>query len=62
RKRRTPENTILSQPYCRRVSTDRPNRISSLLAASFEGTAAQPARVTVAEPVEDDATKTRLWS
>ena len=23
RKRRTPENTILSQPYCRRVSTDR---------------------------------------
>ena len=29
RKRRTPENTILSQPYCRRVSTDRPNRESS---------------------------------
>ena len=26
RKRRIPENTILSQPYCRRVSTDRPNR------------------------------------
>ena len=26
RKRRTPENTILSQPYCRRVSTNRPNR------------------------------------
>ena len=26
RKRRTPENTILSQPYRRRVSTDRPNR------------------------------------
>ena len=25
RKRRTPENTILSQPHCRRVSTDRPN-------------------------------------
>ena len=24
RKRRTPENIILSQPYCRRVSTDRP--------------------------------------
>ena len=37
RKRRTPENTILSKPYCRRVSTDRPNRESSLLAASFEG-------------------------
>ena len=26
RKRRTPENTTLSQPYCRRISTDRPNR------------------------------------
>ena len=37
RKRRTPENTILSQPYCRRVSTDRPNRKSSQLAASLEG-------------------------
>ena len=37
RKRRTPENTILSQPYCRRVSTDRPNRESSQLAASLEG-------------------------
>ena len=36
RKRRTPENT-LSQPYCRRVSTDRPNRESSQLAASLEG-------------------------
>ena len=34
RKRRTPENTILSQPYCRRVSTDRPNRESRQLAAS----------------------------
>ena len=30
RKRRTPENTILSQPYCRRVSTDRPNREGSI--------------------------------
>ena len=37
RKRRTPENTILSQPYCRRVSTDRPHRESSQLAASLEG-------------------------
>ena len=36
RKRRTPENTILSQPYCRRVSTDRLNRESSQLAASLE--------------------------
>ena len=30
----TPENTTLSQPYCRRVSTDRPNREGSQLAAS----------------------------
>ena len=37
RKRRTPENTTLSQPYCRRVSTDRPNREGSQLAASLEG-------------------------
>ena len=37
RKRRTPENTILSQPSCHRVSTDRPNRESSQLAASLEG-------------------------
>ena len=37
RKRRTPENTILSQPYCRRVSTVRANRESSQLAASLEG-------------------------
>ena len=37
RKRRTPENTILSQPYCRRVSTDRSDREGSHLAASLEG-------------------------
>ena len=30
-------NTILSQPYRRRVSTDRPNREGSQLAASLEG-------------------------
>ena len=37
RKRRTPGNTILSQPYRRRVSTDRLNREGSQLAASLEG-------------------------
>ena len=37
RKGRTPGNTILSQPYRRRVSTDRLNRESSQLAASLEG-------------------------
>ena len=36
-KRCTPENTILSQPYCRRVSTDRSDREGSQLAASLEG-------------------------
>ena len=37
RKRRAPGNTILSQPYRRRVSTDRLNRKGSQLAASLEG-------------------------
>ena len=37
RKRRTPENTILSQPYWRRVSTDRSDREGSQSAASLEG-------------------------
>ena len=37
RKRRAPGNTILSQPYRRRVSTDRLNREGSQLAASLEG-------------------------
>ena len=36
-KRRTPENTILSQPCCRHVSTDRPNREGSQLVASLDG-------------------------
>ena len=37
RKRRAPRNTILSQPYRRRVSTDGLNRDGSQLAASLEG-------------------------
>ena len=37
RKGRAPGNTILSQPYRRRVSTDRPNREGKQLAASLEG-------------------------
>ena len=37
RKKRTPENTIFSQPYCRRVSTDRPDREGSQLTTSLEG-------------------------
>ena len=37
RKTGAPGNTILSQPYRRRVSTDRLNREGSQLAASLEG-------------------------
>ena len=37
RKRRAPGNTILNQPYRRRVSTDRLNRDGSQFAASLEG-------------------------
>ena len=37
RKRRAPGNTVLSQPYRRRVSTGRLNREGSQLAASLEG-------------------------
>ena len=37
RKRRTPGNAIPSQPYRRRVSTDRLNCERSQLAASFQG-------------------------
>ena len=37
RKRRAPGNTILNQPYRRRISTDRLNRDCSQLAASLEG-------------------------
>ena len=37
RKRRAPGNTLLSQLYRRRVSTDRLNREGSQLAASLEG-------------------------
>ena len=37
RKRRAPGNTILSQPYRRRVSTGRLNRAGSQLAAPLEG-------------------------
>ena len=36
-KRRAPGNTILTQPYRRRVSTDRLNREGSQLTASLEG-------------------------
>ena len=37
RKRRAPGNTILNQPYLRRVSTDMLNRDGSQLGASLEG-------------------------
>ena len=57
-KRRTSENTILSQPYCRRVSTDRPNRESSQLAASLEG---EPGPTPAGKSLPHSYPKTRFW-
>ena len=60
RKRRTPENTILSQPYCRRVSTDnRPNRKSSQLAASLEG---EPGPTPAGKTLPHSYPETRFFS
>ena len=48
RKRRAPGNTILNQPYRRRVSTDRLDRDGNQLAASLEGEPGPtPARKTL---------------
>ena len=58
RKRRTPENTILSQPYCRRVSTDRPNRESSQLAVSLEG---EPGPTPAGKTLPHSYPETRVW-
>ena len=58
RKRRTPENTILSQPYCRRVSTDRPNRESSHLTASLEG---EPGPTPAGKTLPNSYPETRFW-
>ena len=57
RKRRTPENTILSQPHCRRVSTDRPNREGSQLAASLEG---EPGPTLAGKTLPHSCPKTRF--
>ena len=57
RKRRTPENTILSQTYCRRVSTDRPNRKGSQLAASLEG---EPGRTPAEKILSHSYPETRF--
>ena len=58
RKRRTPENTIFSQPYCRRVSTDRPNRESSQLAASLED---EPGPTPAGKILPHSYLETRFW-
>ena len=58
RKRRTPENTILSQPYCRRISTDRPNRESSQLAASLEG---EPGPTPAGKTLPHSYPETMFW-
>ena len=73
RKRRTPENTIPSQQYCRRVSTDRSDREGSQLAASLEGEPGPtPAGKTLPhsypetrfrrERARDIKCQSRLWS
>ena len=59
RKRRTPENTVLSQPHCRRVSTDRPNRESSQLTASLEG---EPGPTPAGKTLPQIKCQSRLWS
>ena len=58
RKRRTPEDTILSQPYCRRVSTDRPNREGSQLAASLEG---EPGPTPAGKTLPHSYPENRFW-
>ena len=58
RKRRTPEDTTPSQPYCRRVSTDRPNRESSQLAASLEG---EPGPTPSGKTLPQSYPETRFW-
>ena len=57
RKRRTPGNTILSQPYRRRVSTDRPNRESSQLATSLES---EPGLTPAGKTLPDSYPETRF--
>ena len=57
-KRRTPEKTILSQPYCRRVSTDRPNREGSQLAVSHED---KPSPTPAGKTLPRSNPETRFW-
>ena len=57
RKGRTPGNTILSQLYRRRVSTDRPNREGSQLAASLEG---EPGPTSAGKTLPHSYLKTRF--
>ena len=58
RKRRAPGNTILNQPYRRRVSTDRLNRDGSQLAASLEG---EPGPTPAGKTLPRSYPETRFW-
>ena len=58
RKRRTLGNTILSQPYRRRVSTGRLNRQGSQLAASLEG---EPGATLAGETLPYSYPETGFW-
>ena len=58
RKRRAPGNTILSQPYRRRVSTDGLNREGSQLAASLEG---EPGTTPAGKTLLHSYPETRFW-
>ena len=58
RKRCAPGNTTLSQPYRRRVSTDRLNREGSQLAASLEG---EPDPTPARKTFPYSYPETRFW-
>ena len=59
RKRRTPgNNTILSQPYRSRVSTDRLNREGSQLVAPLEG---EPGPTPAGKTLPHSYPETRFW-
>ena len=58
RKRRASGNTILSQPYRRRVSTDRLNREGSQLTASLEG---EPGPTPAGKTLPHSYPETKFW-
>ena len=57
-KRRAPGNTILSQPYRRRLSTDRLNCEGGRLAASLEG---EPGPISAGKTLPHSYPEPRFW-